>query len=173
MNIFFFSFDTRDNAKLYCDAHVIKIILEITQMLYTAIHLLDPEALAEAPNGGYRKTHANHPVAVWVRASQSNWDWTLCFAFDLCDEFIARGFGNGKQHACRKHLEWIQQHVRLSFPVEHFTKPAQAMPDEYKHESTVVAYKKYMLFGKSSFAGGRLPLWNRKHEIPTEFGQLD
>lgn len=151
MNIFFLSYDPRTNASLYCDAHVIKIILEITQMLYTAIHILNPSLLKDAPNGGYRKTHYNHPVAVWVRTSRSNWDWTIAFAFELCDEFTARGFGKNRPHACKRHLEYIRSIERLlDFPYQHFTTPHQAMPDAYREPdgNVIKAYTNYILYGK-------------------------
>lgn len=173
MNIFIFSFNPSDNAKLYCDVHVIKIILEITQLLYTTIHILDSELLISAPNGGYRKTHVNHPVSIWVRQSKSNWLWTLYMGFALCDEYKARGFGKGKEHACRRHLEWMETHVRLNFPLDHFTTPAQAMPDEYKHlTSTTIAYARYMIKGKTVFKNGKVPTWNKEIKIPATLKNL-
>ena len=36
MNIFFLSMNPEELAYMYCDQHVIKILLEICQMMYTA-----------------------------------------------------------------------------------------------------------------------------------------
>ena len=66
MNIFFLSLDPNECARLYCDQHVVKILLEIVQMLYTAWHLsgFASRIAEEAPfnksgtQRGYRPSHA-------------------------------------------------------------------------------------------------------------------
>ena len=56
MNIFVLSKNPQIAAHLHCDKHVVKMILETAQLLYSA-HPVIP--------GGYKRTHVNHPCAVW------------------------------------------------------------------------------------------------------------
>ena len=55
MNIFYLSRDPVEAAKLQCDRHVVKMILETAQLLSTAHVELDGEQVA------YKATHKNHP----------------------------------------------------------------------------------------------------------------
>ena len=109
MNLFLLSATLRMCAEAHCDKHCIKMILELTQMLYTAwwfgrdefpLPELDP-----LPNDPYRMTHKNHPVSVWVRASPKHYHWTLDLAFELVRQYYIR---YGKIHACMAHLERLQ-----------------------------------------------------------------
>lgn len=165
MNIFVFSFRVAANAESYCDQHVIKIILEITQLLYCTVWMFAPDLMERAPNGGYKKTHVNHPINVWVRRSEKNWLWALSMGLALCDEFNYRGFKKGEDHLCKKHLLWLQrQHKkgRLSFEEVDYTPFAQAMPEEYKIPGdTRSAYKRYVREKKSSFKRGE-PRWTNR-----------
>tara|TARA_B110000902_G_scaffold234824_1_gene279713 strand:- start:148 stop:492 length:345 start_codon:yes stop_codon:yes gene_type:complete len=81
MNLFLLAITLKECAAAHCDKHCIKMILELTQMLYSAwwfgrdvfpLPELDP-----LPNDPYRPTHLNHPVSVWVRADPKHYQWTL------------------------------------------------------------------------------------------------
>ena len=109
MNLFLLATTIRKCAEYHCDKHCIKMILELTQMLYSAwwfgrdtfpLPELDP-----LPNDPYRPTHKNHPVSVWVRADAKHYDWALNLAFSLVDQYYSR---YGKIHACCAHLERLQ-----------------------------------------------------------------
>lgn len=109
MNLFFLSDIIEECAAFHCDKHCIKMILELTQLLYSAwwfgrdtfpLPELDP-----LPNDPYRPTHKNHPVSVWVRAHPNHYHWTLNLAFALSKEYYLR---YGKMHACQAHLERLQ-----------------------------------------------------------------
>ena len=80
MNIFFLDLEPKKCAEYHVDSHVVKIILEACQMMATAY-----------PKGGapYKHTHANHPMAVWVRSSLDNFIWTLDYCYALCSEYTA------------------------------------------------------------------------------------
>jgi hypothetical protein len=119
MNIFWLSLDSREQVKLYCDAHVVKIILEITQMLYTAWRMcsydgkLSEELLECIKNTtvpeGYRSTHKNHPMAKWIRQSIENYKKVVGIGLLLCDEYTVRYPGKDKRHACEIHLRSLKQ----------------------------------------------------------------
>ena len=63
MNLFYLHRDPVEAARMQCDRHVVKMILETAQMLSTAHIELDGIQVA------YKATHKNHPSTVWVRSS--------------------------------------------------------------------------------------------------------
>jgi len=151
MNIFFLSLDPETCAKLYCDQHVIKILLEIVQMLYTA-H--DPTFIeTRAPfnkartRRGYRATHKNHPMCLWVRSSKESYLLATKIGMALALEYNARFH---KVHACSTHVMWLFLHVPQTFsntPSETAYYSIQGipecMPDEHKDPDVITAYKNY------------------------------
>lgn len=103
MNIFFLDRCATQAASLQCDKHVVKMLLESTQLLYTAHHLCgDVGDWAADDLKVYKPTHANHPVARWVRASSCNYRWLLAHAKALANEYTRR---YGRVHACEAHLD--------------------------------------------------------------------
>jgi hypothetical protein len=78
MNIFVLDPDPMTAATLHCDTHVVKMILETTQMLCT-VHALVGNPVAD----GYKPTHANHPCTRWIAESSSNYVWAHRLLFGL------------------------------------------------------------------------------------------
>lgn len=110
MNIFLLDVIAALAANYHCDKHCIKMILETTQLLYTAWwfgrdHLDLPE-LDPCPWDPYRPTHQNHPSAIWARADPAHYHWLLKLGYALCKEFYER-YG-GKFHKCMDHLDRLQ-----------------------------------------------------------------
>ena len=109
MNLFLLSSSLRKCAEYHCDKHCIKMILELTQMLYSAWwfgrDVFPHPELDPLPNDPYTPTHLNHPVSIWVRASPTHYTWTLNMAFELVRQYYCR---YGKLHACMPHLERLQ-----------------------------------------------------------------
>ena len=137
MNIFLLDFNARRAAQAHCDTHVVKMILETAQLLFTAHWVLAPTGL---PPTAYKKTHAHHPCAVWVRESLSNYLWLCELGRELCTEFTYR---YDKTHKTQAHLEWLSQHPPAGLVDAGITTLRQAMPDEYKHRNAVTAYRTY------------------------------
>jgi len=110
MNIFLLDALTTMAAAYHCDKHCIKMILETTQLLYTAWWFgrdcLPLPELDSCPYDSYRPTHKNHPSAIWVRASPTHYNWLLDLGFALCKEYYKR-YG-GQFHKCLTHLERLQ-----------------------------------------------------------------
>ena len=110
MNIFILDIITAMAAAYHCDKHCIKMILETTQLLYTAWWFgrdtLPLPELDSCPYDPYRPTHKNHPSAVWVRADPKHYYWLLNLGFDLCKEYYNRY--NNQFHKCLTHLERLQ-----------------------------------------------------------------
>ena len=115
MNIFFLSRRARQCARWHCDKHVVKMILESTQLLYTANHTNGGTEVIQtsAPiclstgNRGYKACHKNHPSALWVRESLAHYWWLLSLAKELVAEHSHR-FMPKKVHASLVHLEWLE-----------------------------------------------------------------
>lgn len=155
MNIFYLSACPVTAASYHCDKHVVKMILEYAQLLSTAHHVLDED---EAPEGIYKKTHVNHPSAVWVRQSKANYLWTLDLLLHLLEEYQHR---YKKVHKTFRLLPKLVQHP-MNIPDEDFTDPPQCMPDEYKCDDAVEAYRNYYRGAKAYFASWKntpTPQW--------------
>jgi len=142
MNIFFLSLDPDEAARLHCDKHVVKMILETAQLLYTAHWVYE----SPLPDGAYRKTHPNHPSARWVRESLRNYSWLCRLGLALCAEY---SFRYGKIHKTQHHLTWLSAHPPERLVDVGWTLPRLAMPDEFHDKDPVIAYRKYYVGAKS------------------------
>lgn len=145
MNIFVLHHDPRICAKDHCDKHVCKMILEYAQLLSTAHHVLDGE---DAPEGIYKKTHVNHPSAVWVRQSSGNYLW-LYELFQGCINQYNDRYGKWHKTESIKQLLSI---LPTNIPDGELTEPPQCMPDHYKRDDVVQAYRAYYIGDKARFA---------------------
>lgn len=139
MNIFVLHRHPRLAAKRHCDKHVVKMILETAQLLYSAHHVLGP---GELPEGAYKKSHANHPCAIWVRESLANYLWLAQLGWYLCKEYQYR-YGETKIHKTERHIVWLRLNPPPTIPDGPQTRFRQAMPDDYKDHDPVVAYQTY------------------------------
>lgn len=138
MNIFALNLDPKLAAQMHCDKHVVKMILETAQLLYSAHHL----AGGPLPDGAYKKTHPNHPCAIWVRQSAANYRWLCELGFWLCYEYQVR-YGMHKTHKTERHILWLLMNLPRGIPDLPMTSFAQAMPVEYKRPDPVEAYQVY------------------------------
>ncbi len=145
MNIFYLDHDPVRCASFHGNKHVVKMILEYAQLLCTAHHLGDDVLTDEERDKLYKRTHQNHPCAVWVRANQSHYEWLYQLFIALCDEYTHR-YG-------RVHLTDVKlRHVLDKCPIHTNvtpTPPPQVMPDEYQDDDTMTAYRAYYRQGKA------------------------
>lgn len=132
MNIFYIHSDPEYAAIQLCDQHILKMQIESAQMLATA-HW---ETGSSAP---YKRAHVNHPSTKWVRESILHYRWLVRHGLAICREFTRR-YGN--DHKTRQVLEWLFVN-EPNVPNNGFTPPPQCMPEEYKHEDTITAYKTF------------------------------
>jgi hypothetical protein len=147
MNIFLLSFNPKEAAEYHCDKHVVKMILETAQLLYTCHWMLNPEGL---PENAYKKCHINHPCAIWTRQSLSNYKWLCQLGKYLCEEYT---FRYGKIHKTQSHLLWLMQNPPVSLIDTGITEIRLAMPDEYKRANPVEAYRTYYYENKLKVRG--------------------
>ena len=147
MNIFYLDSSAVQSAKMHCDKHCVKMILETAQLLSTAHRVRDGDEYADDA-GLYKSTHKNHPSAVWVRQSWANYEWTYNLLVALCNEYTQR---YNKTHKTANLIDALGHHPE-SIPHGYFTEPPQCMPDEYKDQCTVTAYRQYYLGEKMYMA---------------------
>ena len=83
MNIFVLSRKPKLCAAYHCDKHVVKMIIEYTQMLSTTHFYLT----GKSP---LKPTHKNHPCTVRVMKSVHNYNWLVELAIAVSDEYTAR-----------------------------------------------------------------------------------
>jgi len=146
MNIFVLSEDPVEAAQMQCDRHVVKMALETAQLLCS------PHEPGAAP---YRRTHYNHPSAVWARATYENYEWLVVHGVALCDEYTRR---YGKQHKSREIITWARDNAMpLALPTRGLTPFALAMPDKYKSDNATEAYRAYYINEKARIATWRPP----------------
>lgn len=141
MNLFWLSLDPEECAKLHCDKHVVKMPLETVQMLNTA-HWLHGN---DAPYGA---VHQKHPCTIWVAQSIENYRLAWWLGYYLFKEYTYR---YGRTHKSESVLYMVRCHPP-AMTARGFTKFPQAMPDEYKHDNVVTAYRDYYIGEKSGFS---------------------
>ena len=159
MNIFYLDPHPAVAARQCCDKHVVKMILESAQMLSTAHRVLDKtdnELL-------YKEAHKNHPSTKWVRQSHLNYQWLYAHFVALGEEYTAR---YGKVHMSIIKLKNFLKAPPKRIPQSLFTDPPQCMPDIYKKDCSVDAYRAYYIGDKANFATWKSPSvmpswWNK------------
>lgn len=144
MNIFILHRNPRKSAEFHCDKHVIKMILETAQLLYSAHWILKPNNL---PENAYKLSHKNHPCAIWCRQSLYNYLWLASLGWWLCKEYQYR-YGEHKIHRTESHIVWLLKNHPKTIPNIGITPFAQAIPDEYKNDDIIKAYQTYYIESK-------------------------
>lgn len=190
MNIFALSDCAKEAASWHNDKHVVKMITETAQMLSTAHRVLDGKPSktdkktflllpSENLEVDYEKssptkivyrienqkcmlsTHANHPSAIWVRSTDSNYNWALSLWEALICEWRSR-YNHNKTHASQR-FQGTFCALPRNIPKGALTKFALAMPDEYKiSDDPVICYRQYYKLGKAHLAqwrGKDAPPW--------------
>lgn len=169
MNIFYLHPQPSICAAMHCDKHVVKMILEYSQLLSTAHHL--SEVPQECTSMFYIKelkelhksrdeflenilkpTHANHPCAIWARASSANYLWLYELLDSLHGEYYRR---YGKVHALRYMQLNYLQNAPVALPGNGpaaISAPPLAMPSAVKVLGSHLIQKFCILTSK---AGGK------------------
>lgn len=182
MNIFALSIDPTKAARMMCDKHIPKMIVESAQMMASALRrhedtlmkgfpqyesvddLFTQKQIVTKKGTPYKGGYANHPCTVWAGDTWANFYWLGEHACGLLREFRLRFGERSVEHACSTP---IKQMLRLGIFVgdvlSEKTAFAMAMPDEYKQEGKeVIAYRDYYFAEKGDFAK-----WQRGREAPT------
>ncbi len=178
MNVFYLHENPTLAAEYHVDKHVVKMNVEYAQLLSTAHRVLDGvEWYDKTANGRkikrwrhpdasrddilYKASHVNHPSNIWCRASKQNYDWLYQLFLATLDEYTHR---YEKIHGCAKMVHVLRDSP-TNIPDLGFTQPTPAMPDQYKSDDSIEAYRKYYIGEKSGFA-----VW-KKRDVPTWYQQ--
>lgn len=151
MNIFVFNEDPVLAANDHCVKHMIKMPLELTQMLCSNVNINN----IVTP---YRTCHINHPCTKWIRDSRDNFEWACEHTQALFDNYTL--FFH-KRHKSQDVFDIVKKYKDL-YPNIGLTPFAQAMPDQYKSNNAVVSYRNYFKYEKAYLA-----VW--KNKIPDWF----
>ena len=121
MNIFLFP------IRLLFDRHVVKMILESVQLLYSAWHVNNkgvfPKIVSFDDVIVYRLTHKNHPSAIWTRHCETHYEWLIDYTFELCKEYTYR---YKKVHKCQRHVEYLR---RIGYPAPEIANDPRQPPE--------------------------------------------
>ena len=156
MNIFYFDECPVVSAEAQPDKMLVKMPLETAQMLCTAHRVLDGDEYADE-HGLYKEAYKNHPCTIWARESRGNYEWLYIHFLALAMEYTYR---YGKEH-----LSYTKLHEPLEKHPDNINKGdmtplAQAMPDEYKNDNPIVAYRDYVIHEK------HYAKWEKNREKP-------
>jgi hypothetical protein len=190
MNIFYLDRDPFEAAKFHCDIHSSKMLVEYSQLLSTAHRVLDGVEVQGVSKSGrkqkqwklnsnldsilYKVSHVNHPSAVWVRQSDSNYSWLYSLFIALGVEFRNRF---GKHHksylTLAPHLGQLPKNISKT---EEHTDPPLCMPDYCKLDDAVLSYRKLYNLEKSEFAKwnhSTKPYWYNSDKSVRSTGDRD
>jgi len=96
----------------------------------------------------YNVAHANHPCSAWARETDANYHW-LRQLFSAClDEYTRR---YGKVHSAAR-LEELLTRAPHGVKRSQQTPFPLAMPEEFKNEDAVEAYRNFYAGAKARFA---------------------
>jgi len=175
VNIFYLDKDPVNSAKLHCDKHVVKMIIEYAQMLSTAHRMLDGTQYTDASSGRriqrwkldnsnmdgvlYKASHINHPSAIWVRENAIQYQYMYDLFVACCDEYT---FRYHKVHLTDTKLRVLLNEIPDNIKLGQWREPPPAMPDHCKVKgNSLISYHKYYATEKKSFAKWTL------REVPT------
>lgn len=149
MNIFYLDHDIEKCARYHTDKHVVKMIVESTQILCTAYFFTGESNLSP-----YKLTHKNHPCCIWARTSLSNWLWLKDLALALCAEYTYR---YGRIHKCEAVLRSLRAPALHDYG---FTDVPCCMEEQYIiSKDAILNYRNYYKFGKR-----HLWSWKRRNQ---------
>lgn len=142
MNIFVLDSNIIKCAKYHCDRHVIKMLLEGSQILCTVCHIHN----IEAP---YRATHHKHPCVLWASKSIQNWRWLKKLVIALNREYKYRY----RKNVDHKSFIVVTKLLEPKLPNIGLTDFCQVMPQNFHIAGDpVAAYRQYYIHNKKSIA---------------------
>lgn len=117
MNIFPLHEDPRQAAKMLCDLHLRKMLVEYAQILTTGAYML-PD-LIDQDTIPYKSMNAKDPCVKWVIDSYENWKWLCDHAHECVMEYTRR---LKKPHKSMRVIFW----ARRALDTSSITKPPTA-----------------------------------------------
>ena len=165
MNIFVLDEDPAQAARYIDDVRLPKMCVESAQMMAASLrrHGATDEQMPLTKAGKpYKGGYKHHPCTVWAGDSRANFVWLALHAIEQCKEYTRRF---DKEHACYGPINHMARMWKTAKFEENYMTPfAQAMPDEYKDDDVVKAYRSYYKSKEYSKGGVRyiradVPTW--------------
>lgn len=97
----------------------------------------------------YQVAHAKHPSTVWTLQSKANYEWHFSLFKEMLCEFTSR---YGKRHSAENISDFLEVAPENAQNLPFAGNLPQAMPDKYKNESSIIAYRQYYVGEKWRFA---------------------
>lgn len=174
MNIFILDYNMEENAKQYCNAHIVKMITEHTQILCTAywfynlsyifplknLKTKEQKRIYKQQTNLFIPTHINHPCNIWARESFSNYQYLYRLNQCLHNEWKYR-FNHTPEENHKSYLTMLRIPQDFNFNDKGLTQFTQAMPEQYRNADTVKAYRSYYINEKkfSQWIKRPVPQW--------------
>ena len=159
MNLFILDQDPDIAARLQCDKHVVKMVVESAQMLSTTHRVLDGIELLKPSKSGktmqkhwrltgdreehlYTAVHVGHPCTQWTMESTTNYGWHLVHFVALCDEYTYR---YGKVHKSSELIPYLMELPRniKQGPLTPFRLAMTSNPECMFPEDPVKSYRMF------------------------------
>jgi hypothetical protein len=172
MNIFAVDHDPVIAASMLCDQHVVKQILESTQMLYTVFYLSGEQPAGPAGLNAYRATHIHHGCVKWTAETLGNYLWLVEHALAMVAEHQKR-YNPKRPHKCLTHLKWLEKHPPKKLVNEHnlTVTPFYTAFGNFRElcevaNDPIQSYRNYYSIAKKSFKNGNIPTWKSPAKKP-------
>lgn len=136
MNVFFLSREPFECARFHHDKHVVKMVLETTQILCTVNHRHGNTSVP------YQPTHESHPSVLWAGDNVEHYYWLVKLGLALSGEYTYRF---NRVHACEKIIRGVCLAPRKLKKNGRWQDPPLCMPDEFKIGDAVTSYRAYYL----------------------------
>lgn len=149
MNIFILDQDKKKCAQYHCDKHIVKMPLELAQMVSYIHH--DKMFYQTTPIDvmGFSKTHYKHPCSIWLRDSLSNLIYGCELGIELINEYRFRYETDKHQRSLDVFIGTLNNLPKMED--KGLTPFAQAMPTEYKSNDAIKSYRDYYKHEKIDF----------------------
>ena len=149
MNIFILDRDVKNCAQYHCDKHIVKMPLELAQMVSYIHH--DEKMYPTKPIEvmGYSKTHLKHPCSIWLKESLSNLIFGCELGIELVKEYRYR-YDSEKHQRSLDIFEGTLANLPKMIDYG-MTEFALAMPYQYHTDDAIQSYREYYRKEKIDF----------------------
>lgn len=148
--------DWQASAQSHDNYRTVKMLLETCQLLSTALNVHG----VKAP---YKSFNPKHPSAMWAIESSANAKDLIVLGKGLLNEYMLRF---GKDNKCRLALEQIIDLYNKNidkFPSHEPTPLRLAMPNEFKNDNPIIAYRNYWATKeRMRYPKDKVPAWFKK-----------
>jgi hypothetical protein len=150
MNIFVLDSSPYFAARQLCNAHVIKMPTESSNMLLWPFKLMGLDLPKTKSGETVKLSHLNHPSSIWVRESFANYQWALNNLSEMLEEYKKRYKRNHFSETYRNFIYENQDKIKFTqfsiTPVARCFGPLKEKLETI--ENSVEAYREFYKLGK-------------------------